>query len=193
MGSLKNGTPMQDRKLAEELGFSRTPVREALHRLEGEGLLERRHRLLFVASISVQDVLEIFQVRQILEAQAARNACGRMSASAIAEIQVQVSTMSSPVAVSDDAHWAADDLVHLSIARACGNSLMLRLVSELRRKTRLFGLYRIPSRFEAGRTEHLAILDALAAQNSDRAAELMAAHIANARKAVLVALENGCA
>jgi DNA-binding GntR family transcriptional regulator len=192
-GSLGGGTLMQDRKLAEELGLSRTPVREALHRLEGEGLLERRNRLLFVASVSVQDVLEIFRVRQILEAEATRGVCERMPAATITMIRTHVERMSNPHAISDDVHWDADDLVHLSIARECGNGLLLRLISELRRRTRLFGLYRIPSRFEAGRAEHLAILAAIEAKDAGRAADLMVDHISNARKGVLAALESGSA
>lgn len=190
-GALAGGALVQDRRLAEELGFSRTPVREALQRLEGEGLLERRDRLLLVASVSVTDVLESFRVRQVLEAEATRSACGRMAPETIRAIRARIERMLSPSGVSDDMHWKADELVHLTIARDSGNGLLLRLIGELRQKTRLFGLYRIPSRFGPGRQEHLAILDALAAGDGGRAADLMSDHLASARQAVLTALAGG--
>lgn len=190
-GSLPSGAVLQDRKLADELGFSRTPIREALQRLEGEGLVERRGRVLLVASIGVQQVFEIFRVRQLLEAEAARAASERMSLDLIASIRLTITDMESAQAVSDDAHWQADDLLHLSIARESGNALLLRLIGELRQKSRLFGLNRIPSRFDAGKSEHLAILDALAGRDGERAGDLMRAHIGNARQAILATLTGG--
>jgi DNA-binding GntR family transcriptional regulator len=190
-GSLPSGAVLQDRKLADELGFSRTPIREALQRLEGEGLVERHGRVLLVASIGVQQVFEIFRVRQLLEAEAARAASERMSLDLVASIRLTITDMESAQAVSDDAHWQADDLLHLSIARESGNALLLRLIGELRQKSRLFGLNRIPSRFDAGKSEHLAILDALAGRDGERAGDLMRAHIGNARQAILATLTGG--
>jgi DNA-binding GntR family transcriptional regulator len=186
--ALPPGSVVQDRRLADELGVSRTPVREALQRLEGEGFVERRGRVLLVASVGLAEVCEIFNVRQILEAEAARCACPRIDGAMLIDIRARIEKMVDPAGVSDDEHRGADDLVHLSIARESGNALLLKLIDELRQKTRLFGLNRIPSRFEAGRTEHLAILDALGERDALRAAELMSAHIANARQAVVRSL-----
>ncbi len=192
-GSLPSGAVMQERKLSGDLGFSRTPIREAFQRLEGEGLLERRGRFLCVTSVSVPEVLEIFGVRQLLECEAIRTACGRIPAETIRAIRARIENMANPATVSDDAHWAADDLLHLTIARESGNGLLLRMIGELRQKTRLFGLYRIPSRFEPGKHEHLAILDALATGDRDRAVALMRTHIANARQGILTAIAGASA
>jgi DNA-binding GntR family transcriptional regulator len=190
-GALPGGHVIQERKLAEELGFSRTPIREALQRLEGEGLLRRQDRFLRVAEVTVTEVMEILAVRQSLESEAVRAACGRISASLLCSIRDRIEAMADPGAVSDDAHWAVDDLVHLSIAQESGNSLLLRLISDLRQKTRLFGLHRIPSRFGPGKAEHLAILDALEAADTELAVDCMRAHIANARQAILASLAVG--
>jgi DNA-binding GntR family transcriptional regulator len=190
-GMLACGSVIQERRLADELGFSRTPIREALQRLEGEGLLTRQDRFLRVVEITVREVMEILAVRQSLEGDAARAACGRMSAAMLQSIRARIEEMVDPAAVSGDTHWGVDDLVHLSIARESGNRLLLRLISDLRQKTRLFGLHRIPSRFEPGKTEHLAILDALEAGDAAEAAARMRAHIAHAREGILGALAGG--
>ncbi len=77
-GDLPGGTIIQDRKLAEQLGLSRTPVREALGRLAGEGYLRRDGRLLTVQGVSVEDVMEILATRRALEGETARLAAGRL-------------------------------------------------------------------------------------------------------------------
>ena len=99
--------------------------------------------------------------------------------------------MSDPGLVSDDTHWAVDDLVHLSIARESGNKLLLGMTSSLRQKTRLFGLHRIPSRFELGKVEHLSVIEALVAGDAELAVARMRSHIENARQAILVTLAMG--
>ena len=78
-GELGGGAIVQDRRLAERLGLSRTPVREALGRLEGEGLLRREGRVLIVNAVSVEDIMEILAVRRVVEAEAVRLATGRLS------------------------------------------------------------------------------------------------------------------
>jgi DNA-binding GntR family transcriptional regulator len=190
-GALPGGHVIQERKLAEELGFSRTPIREALQRLEGEGLLRRQDRFLRVTEVTVTEVMEILAVRQSLESEAVRAACGRMSASLLCGIRTKIKAMADPGVVSDEEHRAVDDLVHLSIARESGNGLLLRLISDLRQKTRLFGLHRIPSRFGPGKEEHLAILEALEAEDPELAVARMRTHIGNARQAILASLAVG--
>lgn len=190
-GVLTGGSVIQERRLAEKLGVSRTPVREALQRLEGEGFLVRQDRFLRVVEVTVSEVMEALAVRQSLEVDAVRAACGRMPRALLDEIRARIVAMADPGAVSDDSHWSVDDLLHLSIARESGNRLLLRLISDLRQKTRLFGLHRIPSRFAPGKVEHLAILDALEAGDAELAGARMRVHIGHAREAILGALAAG--
>jgi DNA-binding GntR family transcriptional regulator len=187
-GELAGGQVIQERRLADQIGLSRTPVRDALGRLEGEGLLIRNGRYLMVATVSVDEVLEILSVRRSLEADAVRGAVGRMPPSRIEAIRAAILGMADPFYVSDDDHWANDDLLHLSIAEHSGNRLLARLVRDLRQRTRMFGLRRIPGRFEHGKREHVAILDALASGKVDEAASLMQAHIDHARDAIIASL-----
>src|SRR4051794_27241584 len=65
-GAIGGGQVIQERRLAEQLGLSRTPLREALGRLEGEGLLRRDGRYLFSLSVSVPEVMEILAVRRLM-------------------------------------------------------------------------------------------------------------------------------
>jgi DNA-binding GntR family transcriptional regulator len=82
-------------------------------------------------------------------------------------------------------HWDADDLLHGAIAEASGNSVLADLVRNLRRKTRIFNLRRMPERFIPGSNEHLAIIMALQARNEGRARQAMALHLENSKQSIL--------
>jgi DNA-binding GntR family transcriptional regulator len=187
-GTVAGGQVLQERRLAEQLGLSRTPVRSALDRLEGEGLLRREGRVLICTSVSVQEVLEILSVRRSLEADAAQAAATRMQPDQIDALRRAITGMEDPASVTDDEHWANDDRLHLAIAEASGNSLLSRLIRDLRQRTRMFGLRRIPGRFDQGKIEHLTILDAIAARDADLARACMRLHIEQARDAILATL-----
>ena len=184
-GAIAGGQVIQERRLAEQLGLSRTPVREALGRLEGEGLLRRDGRYLLCASVSVAEVMEILAVRRLLETDAARAAAIQMPIAEVEKIRDTILGLTDPAEVTDDQHWAADDLLHLSVARASGNNLLAGLIANLRQRTRMFGLRRIPGRFGSGKAEHLAILDAIAARDVEAAASRMQLHLDHAREAIL--------
>ncbi|WP_241963277.1 FCD domain-containing protein [Paracoccus suum] len=84
--------------------------------------------------------------------------------------------------------WDADQELHTAIAHASGNGLFERMVAECRLRTGMFGMERIPSRFESGRAEHLATLGALHERAAEAVGPLMDAHIENAKLAVVRAL-----
>jgi DNA-binding GntR family transcriptional regulator len=188
-GDLPPGALIQERRLAEQLGLSRTPVRDALSRLEGERLLSRNGRLLFVATVSVREIIDILHIRRLIEGDAARMAATRMATGQIEAIRVAIIGMENGGLVTDDAHWANDDLLHLGIADASGNRELSRLIGELRQKTRMFGLTRLPERFDRGKDEHLAILDAIAARDCNAAEDLMRLHLDRARNAIISMLQ----
>lgn len=184
-GALSHGEVVNERRLAEQLGLSRTPIREALGRLEGSDYLRRSGRTLLVNGVELSEILEIMSVRILLEADAARNAAGNMSAAKLADIRQRIMAMASPDQVTASHHWEVDDFLHLSIAEISGNKLSLRLIGELRTRTRMFGKERVPMRFESGRDEHLAILDAIEAGDGERAAQAMVQHIEGARYGII--------
>ncbi|GBQ27401.1 transcriptional regulator [Gluconacetobacter azotocaptans DSM 13594] len=188
-GELPAGALIQERRLAEQLGLSRTPVRDALSRLEGERLLSRNGRLLFVATVSVREIIDILHIRRLIEGDAARMAATRMTTAQIEAIRGAILGMEDGGLVTDDAHWANDDLLHRGIADASGNRELSRLIGELRQRTRMFGLTRLPERFDRGKDEHLAILDAIAARDCNAAEDRMRLHLDRARDAIISMLQ----
>jgi DNA-binding GntR family transcriptional regulator len=188
-GELAAGQMVQERRLAERLGLSRTPVRDALGRLEGERLLARNGRMLVVSTITLHEVIDILSIRRMLEGQATRIAATRMMPDEAGAIRDAILGMKDGKLITDEAHWANDDLLHLAVAEASGNAELRRLVEELRQRTRMFGLHRIPARFEQGKAEHLAILDAIEARAPDEAEARMRHHIDQARDAIIATLQ----
>ena len=192
-GDLVGGTTLQERRLAEILNISRTPVREALGRLESEGLITRHAgRLMTVFKVSAQEFIEVFDVRKLLEVEAAGLAAEEKIDKATVE-----RTREALLALLDNAaptaaeHWAVDDLVHGAIAEAAQNSLLASTIRDLRRRTHIFNTRRIPQRLRPGTLEHLAMLDAIAAGDKARSQRLMAEHLENAKDAVVAQLVSG--
>lgn len=190
-GAVSGGGVLSERRVAEQLGLSRTPVREALGRLEGEGYLRRDGRVMLVNGVAVEEIMEILSVRRLLEVEAVRLSVGRIAPLALIQIRSAIQGMRHAKDVAADTHWHVDDLIHCSIAEASGNGLLARMISDLRQRTRMFGKSWIPSRFEPGKKEHLDILDALADGDRERAAEAMAHHLGNARAAILASISQG--
>ena len=183
--NLPSGEVVQESRIAASLGLSRTPVREALGRLEGEGLLVRQGRILTVRRVAFNEYLDVLHLRRLIETEAAYLACGVIPDAELKALRLRVNEMDDPSAVTPTEHWALDDDIHLVIAKASGNEMLARLVLDLRRRTRLFDLKRIPSRFQPGRTEHLAIIDALLAGDATGARDGMRAHLENVKLSIL--------
>ena len=184
--ALTPGTVLHEIRLAETLGVSRTPLREALRRLEGEGLVGRNGgRSLVVQPITVRDYIEALHVRRLLESEAACLAAERIDRDLVADLRARVHSMTESGGPTPHDHWTLDDDIHGALAQASGNDLLAAIVRALRRKTRLFNLKRMPNRFLPGCHEHLAILDALDRRDGARARTAMAAHLDNVKASIL--------
>ncbi|MBO1358509.1 MULTISPECIES: GntR family transcriptional regulator [Acetobacter] len=188
-GELAPGDLIQERRLADWQELSRTPVRDALNRLEAERLLTRKGRHLFVATISVREIIDILHARRLLEGEAARIAATKMDQHQVTAIRTAVQEMTDAGDVEDEQHWRVDDMLHLGIADAAENGEIRRMIGALRQRTRMFGLRRIPGRFDIGRLEHLRILDAIEARNPAAAAQAMCDHIDHAQQAIVALLQ----
>lgn len=185
-GALRTGSLLREQALAELVGVSRTPLREALSRLAGEGLVARHgNRSLVVKPITVREYIEALHVRSLLERETAVRAAGRMPVETIEELRSRVEALIADPEPEERDHWAVDDAVHEAIARASNNELMAGMIKGLKRKTHLFDLKRMPNRFLPGCNEHLAVLDAIAAGDGDAAGRAMAAHIENVKASIL--------
>jgi DNA-binding GntR family transcriptional regulator len=185
-GALEAGSVLQERRLAEALKISRTPVREALGRLEVEGLVARdAGRLMTVSRISVENYMCLLNVRRPLEAEAAQLAAGRLDKARAEMIRGEIWKLMENPAPTPAEHWAVDDLVHGTIAEATENPLLASMLRDLRRRTHMFNTRRIPSRLRPGCLEHLALIDAVAAGDAEKARALMVEHIDHVRNAIV--------
>lgn len=188
-GELPGGTPLQERKLALRLGISRTPMREAFTRLESEGLVERQlNRYLVVRQLSVKEFIEILNVRKLLETEAAGLAAGRVSqaeADRARQLTIDLMALEQPTVAE---HWAADEAVHGLIALHCGNAILAAMIRELRHRTHMFDVKRIPNRLRDSCAEHLALIDMLILGDSDKAKEVISQHIENVKTSIIAKL-----
>ena len=185
-GDLRSGETLQEAKLAERIGVSRTPVREALSRLGNEGLVVlERYRRGQVASFSMADVAEIIRLRAKLEGHGARRAALRITAEQIAHLEAIESEME---AVFADLGWHRhlsrfDELnneFHATIARAADSPRLEKiLASSLELPASIFNQYSEPVEERTKRThrQHNEIIVALKTRNPDWAEAAMSGHL----------------
>lgn len=185
-GSLPVGALLQEQALARALRISRTPVREALVRLEAEGLVARRAgRALVVREVPVAEFMEILRVRIVLESEAIGQACKRIPAEKLRALRQMFERLLADPAPDVETQLEADDALHGAIIDACGNSVLADMVRSLRRRTQILNLKSMPDRLIPGCREHLEIVDALVAGDESRSRAAVAAHLEAVRQSVL--------
>src|SRR5260370_18130842 len=155
--AFRSGGPVAEGRLAEELNISRTPMREALLRLEGEGLLARAGtRSYSVRFVSAQEYFQEMKVRELLEAEAIGLAIGKIDKKQIQQLIKKIKALRS--GQQEQEHWQVDDQVHTMMARASGNDVLARLIEVVRTNSRLFELSTPFNRIEENPAEHPPIL-----------------------------------
>jgi DNA-binding GntR family transcriptional regulator len=173
---LKGGEPITEARLAETLGISRTPLREALQRLEGEGLVRKvANRSYVVRLVDLAEYLQSLKVREILEGEAAALSIGLVPGEKLAAVRHEIDVLRYSTSYHTQAHWQSDDNLHGLYIDHCGNPVMADLIRALRVTTRLFEIARLKDRVEPDSAEHLAILQAL--ESGDRRAARNAVQI----------------
>jgi DNA-binding GntR family transcriptional regulator len=187
-GVLNPGDALQEAKLGELLDMSRTPVREAIKRIEAEGLAVQEGRFFRVRRLLPDEVEEIFFLRQVLEVQGARAAVTLPQAD-IERMEDRVQALMQAGPGEGEEQRLVDDDFHVLLAGSTGNRTLVRMVSDLRLRTCMFDVHQVPERFLKGCEEHLAILGALRSGDADLAGQLMSAHIGVARNAILARLQ----
>ena len=187
---LTGGDVLVEGRLAERLQMSRTPLREALLRLEGEGLLVRANaRSYAVRRITAAHYFQCLQVRERLESQAVSLALGRIPPAQVQ--QLRESILHLDMKQQGSSHWQADDQIHGMFARASGNEMLAETIAHLRVLCRLFEVVDPFNRIEEDRTEHLAILEAYSAGDAPRAEQAVVNHLRNLGRYTLSRLSNG--
>lgn len=187
---LTGGEVLVEGRLAERLQMSRTPLREALLRLEGEGLLVRANaRSYAVRRITASHYFQCLQVRERLESQAVSLAMGHVPAELVQRLRSDILLLDS--SQQGSSHWHADDEIHGLFARASGNAMLAETIAHLRVLCRLFEVVDPFNRIEDDRAEHLAILDAYIAGDAKAAEEAVIAHLRHLARYTLSRLSNG--
>lgn len=188
-GELAPTEVITERQIALQLGISRTPLREAIRRLEGARLLERqRSGTLVVRALPIEEYISILDVRRVLEGEAASLAAGNVPASEIARLRKRAEAV---LALPEDAPIPAaaeDEDLHILIADAAGNPILEEMILSLRTRTSMFRFGRFPSRRRDVMREHLAILEALALGKGQAAREAMEHHIDQVRATIIARL-----
>src|SRR5690606_20537876 len=128
---------------AAELGVSRTPIREAIGRLEAEGLIIRHpNQLPSVKEITINELLEALHIRHLLESEAAALAAPEFPGTEVRCLREKFHKLMETPNPSPNEHWGVDDELHETIEKASGTSLLVEIIASLRRRTRMFILER---------------------------------------------------
>ena len=183
-GVYPKGEILTELKLVEQLGVSRTPIREALRRLEQERLIEDTGKGSLVLGISEDDVMDIMNIRQHIEGLASYYATINMTPEGIQELDHIVDLMDFYYAKWDPEHLRrADDDFHEAICRLSKRSVIKDTLVPLHRKTRRYRKIAMEDKSRAACTlkEHHEIYDAIKAGNAELARQLATTHIINAK------------
>ncbi len=193
---LKNyvpGLPLSQREIADKLGISKTPVREALHELSQSGLVELiPGKGYFIARFSSKDVSDIFDVREALESKAAYLAARQMLEEELAWLEALFADINrekdgrAKLELMDRANTE----LHGAIVRSARNRRLANILDMMKDQLDCIArlTVRIAGRLEQSHQEHIHILEALKARNSESAEKAMRIHLESTKESVLRSL-----
>jgi len=192
-GDLPAGQVLSELSLAREIGISRTPVREAIQRLEHEGVLEQVPRFgTIVRRPERRDLADLYELREALEPYAAAQAAGRLGAqdlATLAKLCDEIGAIAAalkkaarpvPTAAELQRLLSADLCFHMVLLRASGNRRLIKIIADSQMLTRIFGTPRQEhdlAVIERTHRYHCEILNAVKLRRGERARQLMAEHI----------------
>lgn len=184
-GTLKSGTQLSVPELSRRLEVSRSPVREAVLQLVADGLaVEQPRKGVVVATVGIDDLIELHEIREYTEALVARLAAERASADDLAQLTRILDEQASAVAHNDsDGYFNTNAAFHARLGEASGNRRLVHICNSLEGQMRI-GLMRVSEDMgqrQRGLAEHQAILKAVRTHDAPLAEELMRKHIAMTR------------
>ncbi|MCI2418294.1 GntR family transcriptional regulator [Saccharopolyspora sp. K220] len=186
-GELKPGHHLVEKELAELLGVSRQPVREALQWLKKDEWVDLRPGYgAFVHSPTPEEADQLLSVRTLLEAESARLAALNSTKEGVAELR-QIYKTGVQALKSDDIEEvvAANAELHAQITEMSGNKILKEIAAQVDRRVRWYHTPVAKSRGKAAWDEHAALIDAISKKEADRAAQLMREHTEHTRTSYL--------
>ena len=180
-GKLKSGERLTEKKVAEELGVSRTPVREALYRLTSLGLIKMiPHRGFLISRWSSKEIEDVIELRSVLEAFAVRLAIRYILKKEIDELKDLINKMEKAVLKRDVMKASClNSLFHDKIVHVSRNKELSEVMESIKNKIYHFRIISLssPNRLKESFEEHKKILDVIINKDSELAQELISQHI----------------
>ena len=192
---LKPGERLMEIQLADEMGVSRTPVREAIRKLELEGLVVMVPRKgAYVAGVSMKVIHEVYEVRSALEMLAVTLAAERITEEELDALERQVLRESEEEKADDgdlDSIIYIDSSFHDIIYQAAHNQRLVQFINIMQEQLQRFRAASLskPGRSKTALEEHKKIVEALSERNGDLASKLARDHIENAENAMISQME----
>ena len=186
---LEPGSWIDELKIAEAFGISRTPLREALKVLAAEGLVTMKvRRGAYVTEVSERDLVEVYELLSLLESDAASRVAAQASAPQVAELQALHDALEAaalPGQVNLDRFFEVNERFHLRLLELADNRWRQQMVADLRK---VMKLNRHQSLLKTGRMddslkEHRALMAAITKRNPEVTRELMRQHFSNGLEA----------
>lgn len=188
-GQLRAGERLMEIQLAEEMGVSRTPVREAIRKLELEGLVAMIPRKgAYVAGLSFKDIVDVFEIRGALEGLAAELAAERITDEELEELERYLVKIAEAIEKGDLEKVVANDTdFHSLLYQASRNQRLSQIINNLREQIQRFRTTSLsyPGRMKTALEEHRKIVEAISARDGELASKLAHEHIENAENSMM--------
>ncbi|PIJ52082.1 hypothetical protein BL250_01845 [Erwinia sp. OLTSP20] len=190
---LEPGSSLTEMWLIEKLNMSRTPIREALYRLQQESFVTLTpHKGWFVSEISLRDIQELFEIREALEGISARHATRRLSDEQLQEMARFLASLEQALQEDEAAVVDPGDSLHDLIFSAADNQFINNIMTIYLDRLRLFHVLAsgLPGRKRQSWREHQEILQAMIARNEEAAENAMRRHIRSSMQSILESIMN---
>ncbi|MBQ9805022.1 MAG: GntR family transcriptional regulator [Clostridia bacterium] len=187
-GKYQRGEILTEMKLVSDLGVSRTPVREALRRLEQEHIIEMTSKGILILGVTEQDLTDIFAIRMKIEGMASYCAAERITDEELNELRETLELQEFYVTKRDpDKIKTMDSKFHQLIYRFCGSTVLHDTLMPLHKKVQKYRKASVEdnSRAQQSAREHRAIYEAIASRNAPLAEQYTTEHIVNANNHIL--------
>jgi len=189
IGKLSPGERMMEIQLADEMGVSRTPVREAIRKLELEGLLVMIPRKgAYVAGLSLKDIADVFEIRRALEGLAAELAAERASDEELEELERYLVKIANDIDDGDlNKVVETDTDFHSLLYKSSRNVRLSQIINNLREQIQRFRMTSLayPGRMKNALEEHRKIVEAISTRDGELARKIAQEHIENAENSMM--------